>query len=161
MEQKSRFYNYNNYTSLLSFDGINDYSRVIDIIDGDTIVVILQFCCKYYKIHVRLNGIDTCEMKSKNEYNKEKAINAKNRVFKILTGKDEVEFIDDFFEKNIIIVWIECKKFDKYGRLLANIYAQKGDEKSLSTYLLEEYLAYKYTGGKKLSEEEQRRVLDN
>ena len=50
---------------------------------------------------------------------------------------------------NEVFVWIECFDFDKYGRILANVYKKEGDI-SLSNILLESRLAYIYDGGKKL-----------
>ena len=56
-------------------------------------------------------------------------------------------------------MWIECVDFDKYGRLLTNVFLNKEDDKSISDILLEEKLAYKYNGDTKLTEEEQIKLL--
>jgi endonuclease YncB( thermonuclease family) len=61
----------------------------------------------------------------------------------------------------VCIVFIKCYEFDKYGRLLADVYINYNDinSKSISEILLNENLAYKYDGGKKLSEDEQNDII--
>jgi endonuclease YncB( thermonuclease family) len=61
--------------------------------------------------------------------------------------------IIDIFDKDVYIINIECRDFDKYGRLLANVFINDG--RSIASVLLEEKLAYKYDGKTKLTEEEQ------
>jgi hypothetical protein len=59
------------------------------------------------------------------------------------------------------LVKIKCGDFDKYGRLLAEIYTIKNDTQdiSFSQHLLYNNLAYKYTGQTKLTESEQLDIL--
>ena len=75
-------------TNLFSFNGLNSMCRIIDITDGDTIKVIINFKNDYYKIIVRLNNIDTCETKSKYEENKQKGLEAKKRIFHFMASND-------------------------------------------------------------------------
>ena len=44
------------------------------------------------------------------------------------------------------MVYIVCDKFDKYGRLLVNIYVHGED---ISKWLIDNQYAFKYNGGKK------------
>ena len=74
-------------TPLFSFNGLNGMSRIVDITDGDTIKAIINFKDNYYKIIVRLNDIDTCETKSKCEENKNLGIDAKKRLYNLITDK--------------------------------------------------------------------------
>lgn len=55
---------------------------------------------------------------------------------------------------NIYGVYIECKEYDKYGRLLANVYTLDKHE-LISDILIKEKLSYHYDGNKKLTPEEQ------
>ena len=55
-------------------------------------------------------------------------------------------------------MYVKCHDFDKYGRLLLDLYLDK-DEKSISDVLLEEKLAYVYNGKTKLNEDEQLNLL--
>lgn len=151
-------------TSLFSLNGSNTLARIINIHDGDTITCILPCFNNYYKFNIRLNGIDTCELKSTDPILKEKALSAKKRLFQYISDVPYTSTtnIIDFFDKHIVFVWLECKNFDKYGRLLADVFkvnigCADGDLKlqpSLSDLLLKEKLAYEYHGERKLTEQE-------
>jgi len=102
--------------------------------DGDTITVDLNcsipFFCK--KMSIRVNGIDTPEIKTKCSKEKTLGKEAKNFVFVQLKSH---KFID---LKN-------CKK-GKYFRLVCDVYY---NGISLSKKLIEQGLAVKYDGGTK------------
>jgi endonuclease YncB( thermonuclease family) len=103
-----------------------------------------------YKFHIRLYGIDTPEMKSKSEENKERAIKARNRLIElcsnVATNFTTRKDIQKFFEENIYLTWITCFKMDKYGRTLANIYKLPNDTMSFSQILINENHGYEYFG---------------
>jgi endonuclease YncB( thermonuclease family) len=151
-----------NNTSFFSLQGQSMYGRVVNVVDGDTLVVILKLFDTYWKFYVRLARIDTCETRSKNEELKEIAINAKKCVFEMITDFQLNEYsrktILDYLDKNTCIVWLRCEEFDKFGRLLANVSKTKTSE-IFSDVLIEKKLAYEYNGGKKLTEEEQLLLL--
>jgi endonuclease YncB( thermonuclease family) len=148
---------YGGSTPELSINGLNTFGRLIDVYDGDTVKVILPAFNSYYKFTIRLNGIDTCEIKSKQIELKDYAIKARNRVLELITGINNnintKKEIKDLLESNVYLVYVECLESDKYGRILANIYKNK-DSQSISDILLEENLAYKYSGKTKLSDNE-------
>ena len=132
-------------TPFFTLKGVKTYGKVVKITDGDTLCIVLPLFDKYYKFNTRLSGIDTCEIHSKNSSIKEIAIKAKNRIA-------------DLIEDCSHLLWVECYEFDKYGRLLADVFLSK-DGKSISSVLLEEKLAYKYDGSTKLTEDEQLNFL--
>jgi endonuclease YncB( thermonuclease family) len=152
-------------TKAFNFDGLNCMCRVIDITDGDTIKVIINFKNDYYKLIVRLNNIDTCETKSKCEENKQKGLDAKKRIFNLITGKiiDVVDkkYIKNELNDNCYICYIKCYDFDKYGRVLADIYSNEKSNDSFSSILINEKLAYIYGGKTKLTEKEQLELLSS
>ena len=79
----------------------------------------------------------------------------KNRILeKELALKAKQRFIELISKHETKLVKIECFEFDKYGRLLGNIYIDD-KTKNVSNILIEEKLAYKYDGSTKLNEEEQ------
>ena len=47
------------------------------------------------------------------------------------------------------LVYIHCGEFDKYGRLLGEIYVNKDDEKSVNQLMVENNYGYVYHGGTK------------
>ena len=142
------FKDYDISTPKFSLDGYKSHCRIVDIIDGDTLIVVLPLFGTHYKFNVRLNGIDTSELKSKDK----SAYKARERVFEIVC-KNKCEantrkYIQNYLKNNVIVCWIECSKFDKYGRLLGNISIEN---KYVSVILLEENLAKPYDGGTKIN----------
>lgn len=152
-------------TKAFNFDGLNCMCRVIDITDGDTIKVIINFKNDYYKLIVRLNNIDTCETKSKCEENKQKGLDAKKRIFNLITGKTidvvDKKYIKNELNDNCYLCYIKCYDFDKYGRVLADIYSNEKSNDSFSSILINEKLAYIYGGKTKLTEKEQLELLSS
>lgn len=129
--------------------------KVLEIrIDTDTITVALQFMGTFYKFIVRLAGIDSFELKSENEILRNKAIIARNKLLDLLTGNTINQYEDSeiHFKEHVIIVDINCDRFNKYGRLLGEVFI---DEINISKYLLDNGLAYVYSGGTKLTDDQQ------
>ena len=152
------------HTPEFTLNGLNTTGRLVDIIDGDSVSIILPIFNNFYKYHIRLSGIDTCEMRSKNEKCRNLAIKARDTLLELVTrSKTRSETrsetrheIRDILDRNVVIVFVKCLDFDKYGRLLANVFF---DNENLSEYLLKHKLAYTYTGHTKLTEEEQLEML--
>jgi endonuclease YncB( thermonuclease family) len=159
---KEDFKQYGGSTPGLSINGLKCYGRLIDVYDGDTVKVILPTFNSYYKFTIRLNGIDTCEIKSKDKILQDNAIKARDRVLELLTNnkKNTKKDIKNLLESEVFLVWVECFNNDKYGRILANIYKDKNETKSISEILLEEKLAYSYEGKKKLSNDDIKEELN-
>ena len=110
--------------------------RVIKCYDADTITIAAKLPYEespLYRLSVRLNGIDTPEMKGKNisEEEKEMAKLARDFVANLVLNK---------------VVRLENVATEKYGRILADVYV--GDI-HLNSLLLEEKYAVKYDGGTK------------
>ena len=159
---KEDFKQYGGSTPSLSINGLKCYGRLIDIYDGDTVKVILPTFNSYYKFTIRLNGIDTCEIKCKDKILQENAIKARDRVLELLTNNkiNTKKDIKNLLESDVFLVWVECLNNDKYGRILANIYKDKNEKKSISEILLEEKLAYSYEGKTKLSNDDIKQELN-
>jgi len=162
MEELYKEHNDKN-TKDFNFNDYVNYCRVINILDGDTIKVIINVFGNFYKITLRLNGIDCCETKSKNQDNKDLGIKAKLRLFNIITNKEitnDKKEIKKELNNNTYLIWGKFLDFDKYGRVLADIYKNKDDTLSISEILINEKLAYYYDGKTKLTEKEQIDILD-
>jgi endonuclease YncB( thermonuclease family) len=143
-------------------DNINSFNlngyvckaKILRCHDADTITIALQFMGTFYKFIVRLAGIDSFELKSENEILRNKAIIARNKLLDLLTGNtiSKYEYSETYFKEHVIIVDIHCNRFDKYGRLLGEIFI---DGINVNKYLLDNGLAYVYSGGTKLTDNQQ------
>jgi endonuclease YncB( thermonuclease family) len=127
-------------TRLLSLNGQEFDAKVVYVYDGDTIHVVFRTFNNYYRWNCRIFGVDTPELRTKDEKEKKKGYMVRDKVK------------ENFFEK---IVKIKCYDFDKYGRLLIDVYLPKNIPDKKDTTLLSEWLiangyAYAYGGGTKI-----------
>jgi micrococcal nuclease len=111
-------------------------SRVISVYDGDTFRVDIDSLPPIVgkNIPIRLNGVDTPEIQGKCQYEKDLALKARDFVRKKLANAKEIK--------------LTKLQRGKYFRVVAEVMI---DGVSLERELLDNELAYKYTGGKKSS----------
>lgn len=126
-------------TEYMTFKGQEFEAKIVHIYDGDTMHVVFHALGDYYRWNCRVMGVDTPELRTKNL--KEKEMGYKVR---------------DILKSHLLnqIVRIKCDEFDKYGRLLIDVYVpdhMDNPKKSqmLSTWLIEHKYAYAYGGGTK------------
>lgn len=110
--------------------------QVIKVYDADTITIASKLPypeSPLYRLPVRLNGIDTPEIKGKDisEEEKEAAKQARDYVSNLVMHK---------------MVRLENIESEKYGRILADVYV---GNIHLNQLLLQERYAVKYDGGTK------------
>jgi len=107
--------------------------KVIKVYDGDTITIAtkLHEISPVYRFSVRLNGIDTPEIKTHSKTEKDLAIKAR-----------------DFLSGMILDKIVELKNIstEKYGRILADVYFEGY---SINALMIEKGYAVEYNGGKK------------
>ena len=122
-----------------SFSIEHSYGSFEDVVflhnyDGDTITVDIPYVSPILgdSISVRVNGIDTPEIKGKCEKEEKLAKEAKKFVNNILRSSSKINL------KNI--------KRDKYFRILADVETSQGD---LANLLLDNGFAVEYDGGTK------------
>lgn len=126
MNKKSKLYNYEVY--------------VKDVYDGDTITVdiFLGFNVVLSNIKVRLIGIDTPEIRTKDKDEKEKGLATRDWLRERILGKK---------------VLLHTKERGKFGRWLGMIWELDQDkplfENSYNKQLINEGLAKEYWGGKR------------
>lgn len=143
-------------TKKFSLENNHCYARVVDIYDGDTCMLVIPIHDNMYKFSVRLYGIDTYEMKSKKYSNK--AVTGRNKLLELVvnrqvdckTHKDVTRVLNN----DVYLVWVECLKMDKYGRVLVNMYNDESKEKLFKDVLLSENLGCEYYGGTKVIKEQ-------
>jgi micrococcal nuclease len=108
--------------------------EVIKVYDGDTITIAAKLpyeSSPLYRIHVRLNGIDTPEIKGKSPEEKELSKEARDSLSNLLLHKK---------------VQLKNVSSEKYGRLLADVHL---DELHVNQWLVDQRYAVKYDGGAK------------
>jgi endonuclease YncB( thermonuclease family) len=117
------------------------YGYPSNVYDGDTFSFIFIYKDDILKYRCRCNGYDSPEMKPalnnpKHDNEKKLAHNAKNRFIELL-------------EKHPTkIIKVKCSEFDKYGRLLVDVWNMK-DDKSINEIMIEEGHGKVYDGGTK------------
>lgn len=110
--------------------------RVIKVYDADTITIASRLPYNnspLYRLSVRLNGIDTPEIKGKDisQEEKESAKNARDFLSNLILNK---------------YVMLQNIESEKYGRILADVYM---NDIHLNSLLIKERYAVKYNGGTK------------
>jgi len=111
-------------------------SKVISVYDGDTFRVNIDSLPPIVgkNIPIRVNGVDTPEIRGKCPYEKNLALKARDFVRDKLANAKEIKLTN--------------LQRGKYFRVVANVLV---DGFSLEQELLDKELAYEYSGGKKLS----------
>ena len=108
--------------------------RVIKVYDGDTITIAAKLETPespLYRFSVRLNGIDTPELKTKNEAEKRVALQARDALAAKILYRD---------------VELRGVQTEKYGRLLAGVWLEN---ECLNEWMITQRFAVKYDGGTK------------
>jgi endonuclease YncB( thermonuclease family) len=111
-------------------------SEVISVYDGDTFRVNIDSLPPIVgkNIAIRVNGVDTPEIRGKCQYEKDLALEARDFVRSKLANAKEIKLTN--------------LQRGKYFRVVANVVV---DGVSLERELLDNKLAYEYDGGKKSS----------
>lgn len=122
------------YRDTIPFVPPIQYGKVIKVYDGDTVTiasVLPNTTEPIYRFSIRLNGIDTPEIRGKTQEEKELAIQVRDALAEKIYGK---------------MVELRNVGNEKYGRVLAEIYL---DGENINQWLVDENFAVAYDGGKK------------
>jgi len=98
--------------------------RILDIIDGDTIIGCIIVDNKAYKFRMRLKNKYASELKEENGITEWKEYVKELIHIEINENEDKKEIrkkIKEYLNINCIIKTIECFGNDKYGRILVKI----------------------------------------
>ena len=126
-------------TKIFSFEGRKCIGKVVDVYDGDTVKIVFPLSEKepdrLYKWNCRLINVDTPELRTKNLKEKEFGKLVRNKLREKILEK---------------LVYISCMDFDKYGRLLVEIFEDSEYKISINDWLITNEYAKVYNGGKKI-----------
>lgn len=138
---KKYIYNEMEYLDKINYENTTPFippitaGKVVKVYDGDTFTLAAKLPNTdgpVYRFTVRLNGIDTPEIKGKTATEKELAKRARDALSAMIMNKIVVL-------KNVIT--------EKYGRLLADVYVD--DTLCVNEYMITNKFAVKYDGGTK------------
>ena len=143
-----------NKIELFSFNGKTFDVKVVDVYDGDTCTVVFKYNNELIKYKVRCSGYDSPEMRpSKNLINRDveivKATYARNYFINQVTNikiPENSSKVD--LDNNTKIIKMNCKGFDKYGRILGEFIV---DGININEQMIKQKYGYSYDGGKKQS----------
>ena len=150
----------NDDIELFTLNGVKTMGKIVDMYDGDTCKIVLLV--NMQKFNCRLVSLDTPEMRPplKKEHRDQEILNAhkcRNRLIQLATNchctsldlmlkKPECKSLID---TNTKLIYIHCLEFDKYGRLLVELFQHEHDKISINQLLINEGMAKAYDGGKK------------
>ena len=122
--------------------GIDTYCKVIDVYDGDTCTIAIPLNGVIVQEKLRLMGIDTPEIRTKNLEEKK-------------AGKLAGEFLSSLILGKVLRVKLEPKR-EKFGRLLGTLFLESGnvccflDSENINQLMINKGYAVAYDGGTKL-----------
>lgn len=142
---------------IFSFKGQHFWCRLISIHDGDSVHVIVKVHGELSRLVVRLMGIDTPEIRSKDDDEKRLAVLARNRVATwaspehfSLNGEYTEKEIKSILWENPVVLYMLCEDADKYGRTLSQLFKDSEMKDCLNSVLLAEGHGDTYEGGTKV-----------
>ena len=139
--------------------------KVVELYDADTCKIVLPVMGTFFKFICRLSGIDTPEMKPrKDKPNRDNEIlwakRARSELLKLISPSISVfdnleikkEEIITHLQNNKNLITVKCMEFDKYGRLLVELFSSNDvSAKSFNQILVDKNMAVSYDGGKKIN----------
>jgi endonuclease YncB( thermonuclease family) len=120
-----------NWNDTIEFTYPITSGHVIKVYDGDTITIASKMPYEnssLFRFNVRLNGIDTPEIKSKHKSEKSLAILARDSLSQLIMNKN---------------VTLQNVKNEKYGRILADVYL---DDLHINKWMIDQQFAVEYDG---------------
>ena len=121
----------NDNTTDFTLEGESHEAKVLSVYDGDTVKVAFPFEGKMFRWNCRLDGVDTPEIRTTNQKEKEFGYQVRDHLREKILGK---------------VVIIQCGEFDKYGRLLIRV---TSEGIVVNQWLIDNGYAFAYDGGTK------------
>ena len=116
-----------------SLENMEVKAKVVDVYDGDSIKCVFPLHDKLYKWTCRLSGVDTPELRTRSIIEKKFGYQVRDALRDKILNK---------------VVDLHCLEFDKYGRLLVQVFC---DDCIVNDWLIYNNYAFAYDGGTKQS----------
>lgn len=154
-------------TPAFTFAGTTHAAKVVSCYDGDTFEAVMYIGDKLWKFDCRMCGYDSPEMKplktvANREAEKIAALRAKIALLSFVCDGIEPtrpytnKELNELVKRNKKVIELDCKEFDKYGRLLVEINIPQqsegkdvGSAGTVNDWMIANNYGYKYTGGTK------------
>ena len=126
-----------------TLDGLQHKGRILSVYDGDTFIAGIPFMDDKFQFKFRISKIDTPEIRKEFD----KAMQSRNKFLQLcgldidLHSKLTKKEIENLLKNTIIEVDIFCKKHEKYGRILCDVFKNDVD---IGQKLIEENFAKRY-----------------
>ena len=91
--------------------------------------------------NIRMRGYDTPEMRPRKD-----VINRDEEIAKAKAARD---YLKSLIMNEGQLVYVKCFEFDKYGRLLGDIFINQDDTESVNKMMINNGHGYAYYGGSK------------
>ena len=113
--------------------------KIVDVYDGDTVRGVFENNGVYNKWTIRMFGYDSPEIRPSRKLENRDEIKRKAKESR------------DYLKSKILgkTIFLHCLDFDKYGRVLANIYSDEFGQKTINEHMVEMNYGYPYFGGTK------------
>lgn len=127
------------YNNLQPFVPEITCGKIVRVYDGDTVTIAARFKVdgeyipKLFRFNVRLRGIDSPELRTKNDIEKKLAIKSRDALKDLIINK---------------MVRLENVDYDKYGRILADMILIE-NRINIGEWMISNEYAVKYDGGTK------------
>ena len=150
-------------TPLFTLAGTVRRAKVVSCYDGDSFEAVMDLDGKLWRFDCRMLGYDSPEMKplktaANREAEKVAALRAKIALLSFLCdGVDIVvsysnKMLDECVKQNKKIVLLNCKEFDKYGRVLVEVgipSTPADGANTVNNWMITNKFGYAYSGGTK------------
>ena len=124
-----------------TFEGKTLDAVPCNIYDGDTFSIIFEYRGEIIKYRCRCLGYDSPEMKPK--------LNVPNRDREVAAAKAAKARFTELLQKSPTkLIRVTCFEFDKYGRILVNVW-NGVDSESINDIMIREGHGRPYSGGTK------------
>ena len=126
-------------TPKFSLENHTKLAKVVDIYDGDSCRVVFEHNRTINMWNIRMYGYDSPEMRP--------SLSLENRDDVKQKARESRDYL-----KGLILnktIYLHCLDFDKYGRVLANIYTDGINNKSVNDHMVDNNYGYAYFGGTK------------
>ncbi len=128
-------------TPKFSLENHTKLAKVVDIYDGDSCRVVFEHNRTINMWNIRMLGYDTPEMRPRKD--------VIERDAEIAKAKAARDYLKSLIMNPDQLIYVKCHEFDKYGRLLGEVFINQEDSISVNQMMIDNGHGYAYHGGSK------------